>query len=243
MKIWLLRLLLWLALMAVLVLTLHQFPGLLSVDWLGYRLEVELMFLFPLLLITGIVWQMLYRIGALPQQWRLRKQSRHHQQTNAAFIAGITALVTMDIKGLRSAATSLERSSPMLSFWLLAQAAEAEGRPEDARKWYCKMHGDAALLGLMGQLHLREKQTKQDAALLPDAVRLAEEVVLQRPQLLMPAETLIRLYLAAHRFEDAEKVIALARKKAGMDKASAKIWQEKINELKARHPHGGNLLA
>ena len=153
-------------------------PGVLSVDWLGYRVEISLgvALLALLLLLIGlwIVWSLTRGIVRAPGSLFGYFRGRRGRRGQEALTKGLVAVAAGDAAGARRHAQITARLLPEnpMTRLLEAQTAQLEGDQDRVRSIYEQMaeKPDTRLVALRG-LYMQARQQEDE----PRARRIAEE--------------------------------------------------------------------
>jgi HemY protein len=171
-------------------------PGRVSIDWLGYNIDLAvgtaLAALVILILVLYAIWRVWHMIRRAPSGFTLFRRSRRQAKGFKALTRGLVAAAAGDAaeaKRLARTAHGLLEHSP-LTLLLAAQAAQLEGDEHAAHRYFEALakNPDAALLGLRGLTTAALKRGDETAALAH-----AEAALRAHPQAEWAAETAHRL--------------------------------------------------
>lgn len=182
------RVLLWLVLIAglsALGLFLADAPGIVQIEWQGYRFTLRTSLLIAAIGISFFLalWVMLLiaQLWELPARRKVEKTYLRQQAGLRALTQAATAIAMADSdkarKDIKRAQRYLDHSP--LTLLMEAQWHEKQGKPDKALPLYQELatHEDTAQLGLRGLLQTAER--KGDYA---HALSIAEEAALQFPK-------------------------------------------------------------
>lgn len=200
---------------AVLAAWLAESPGSVTLDWRGYRIDTSVPVLIVAALVLFLVGAGLYQIWRLlrrtPRRVRERRALRRREQGYMALTRGMVAIAAGDTVEAKEQARRASHilGRPPGALLLGAQAAQIEGRPEVARKFYDAMleTREGELIGLRGLITLAEQEGKP-----AEAIALAEKARKIAPRQPWVLTRLFHLQIAARRWEDAEATLSSARK-------------------------------
>lgn len=206
-------LLLLLATITLLAGWLYQHPGMVTIEWLYYHIEIPIaiaaLLLLILFLTITVIWRLLRMVFFLPHRIRQKRTIRRHEETIAAISKGFTAIVSGDARTAEFAIKKLEKllgAAAPLTLLLKTEVAKLENRPKDLNKNYQAMLKDKQmeLPGLLGLL--AEAQRRED---FDKALEIAEKIRARGAgadmQKAMPA--LLSLYKRSGKFEAAEAML------------------------------------
>lgn len=241
------RSLLFVALVALLVaaaIWLADRPGMVAVEWLGWRLDTSVPVLLATLAVVVILLTVAVRVAAglagLPRQWLARRRETRRRRGYLALSDGLAAAATGDAGRTRHLAGRAERllGDPALTSYLSARAAEMSGDGETAREHFRAMleRPETAALGVRGLL---------DAALQDNDIAGATELA-ERARGLSPddgwlAETLFGLLVRQGEWQRVEELLADAeRRKSMTPEALIRRRALLLNQRAARAEDGGD---
>jgi HemY protein len=209
-----------LAALAVLAWQLAETPGELALVWHGWRIDTTASFfaaaLVLVLALGALLYAVLHGIRILPRRLAQARERRRKEAGYYALTQGMVAIAAGDAAEARRFA---KRASDLLgrppgALLIGAQAAQLEGRPDQAKKFYTAMVGakQTELLGLRGLLALAEQDGDRAAA-----IELAEKARALAPKAPWVLTRLFHLQIAARRWEAAETTLrqAIAAKAVG----------------------------
>ncbi|HCP01180.1 MAG TPA: hypothetical protein DIT35_06785 [Rhodospirillaceae bacterium] len=146
------------AVLVVIAVWLADRPGVVSIDWQGWRIETSvgvLAFSVFVLIVLGAgifaIWGWLRR---RPREWSMRRRLKRQAAGLTALSDGLVAIAAGDAvsahKNTRRAGTLLDHAP--VTFLLKAQTAQIEGDEESARKTFERMtqNPETEFLGLRG---------------------------------------------------------------------------------------------
>lgn len=195
-----------LALLVAAAVWLVEHPGLVRVDWQGYRLETSFGILVLLLLALAVLLYVLVRFyGSIlkaPFAFLRARNERKRRQGYLALTQGMVAVAAGDpdeAKRLARKADSLLEDPP-LTMLLSAQAAQLNGDEEAAERYFTAMlkRPETEFLGLRGLLTAAVR--KQDSARALTLVKRAHDI---KPQTDWVLRTLFDLQVKDRRWTEA----------------------------------------
>jgi len=209
-----------LAALAVLAWRLAETPGEMSLVWHGWRVDTSASFvavaLAAVLGLGALLYAVLHGIRILPRRLAQARERRRKEAGYYALTQGMVAIAAGDASEARRFA---KRASELLgrppgALLIGAQAAQLEGRPDQARKFYTAMieAKQTELLGLRGLMALAEQEGDRAKAL-----ELGERARALAPKAAWVLTRLFHLQIAARRWEAAETTLrqAIAAKAVG----------------------------
>lgn len=195
-----------LALLVAVAVWLVEHPGLVRVDWQGYRLETSFGILVLMLLALAVLLYVLVRFyGSVlkaPFAFMRARNERKRRQGYLALTQGMVAVAAGDpdeAKRLARKADSLLEDPP-LTMLLSAQAAQLNGDEEAAERYFTAMlkRPETEFLGLRGLLTAAVR--KQDSAKALTLVKRAHDM---KPQTDWVLRTLFDLQVKDRRWTEA----------------------------------------
>ena len=198
------------AAVAVAAAWLTETPGAVTLEWRDWRVDtsVAMLALFVVLLFlsgAGIyqVWRLFLRAPKATMEGRA---ARRRENGYLALTRGMVAVAAGDAAEARRQARKASEvlGRPPGALLIGAQAAQIEGRPDVARKFYDAMleTRETELLGIRGLLTLAE-QAGDDAA----AMELAEKARKLNPRAPWALTRLFQLQIKDRRWEEAEATL------------------------------------
>ena len=202
-----------LAALAVLAWQLAETPGEVALVWHGWRIDTSASLLAvavaAMLGIGAALYAILHGIRILPRRLAQARERRRKEAGYHALTKGMVAIAAGDAAEARRFA---KRASELLgrppgALLIGAQAAQLEGRPDQARLFYTAMleAKETELLGLRGLLTLAEQDGDR-----AQAIELAERARLLAPKAQWVLTRLFHLQIASRRWEEAEKTLRQA---------------------------------
>ncbi|MGH7003740.1 MAG: heme biosynthesis HemY N-terminal domain-containing protein, partial [Alphaproteobacteria bacterium] len=202
-----------LAALAVLAWQLAETPGEVALVWHGWRIDTSASLvavaLVAFLAIGAALYAILHGIRILPRRLAQARERRRKEAGYYALTKGMVAIAAGDAAEARRFA---KRASELLgrppgALLIGAQAAQLEGRPDQAKKFYTAMieAKETELLGLRGLLGLAEQEGDRARAL-----DLAERARTLSPKTPWVLTRLFHLQIAARRWEAAEQTLRQA---------------------------------
>ncbi|SKA06997.1 HemY protein [Enhydrobacter aerosaccus] len=208
-----LRALFWFAIAAVLMfgaVWLAERPGLVTMEWQGWRLDTSVGILLGgvlLLILLAVAAWLLYRWivgtpGALLEGWGESRRRRGYR----ALTQGLAAVAAGDAADAQKNARKAEQllSEPSLTLLLSAQAAQLNGDREGARRAFNAMLEDEqmAFLGLRGLI--AQSLTDGNQA---QALDYAQRAFKLRPQTPWVVHSLFDMQAQIGRWKDAQETL------------------------------------
>ena len=204
---------------AVVAAWLADHPGLVVIDWRGYRIETSAA------LASLVVVALMVAAAALARLWRWLRSGAgaesRRRRSYAVLSQGLVAAAGGDAARARKLARRAERrleGSP-LSLLLSAQAAQLAGEDGEARRAFAAMleRPETELLGVRGLLAQARHAGDKDGAL--KLARRARELKPEAPWVL---ETLFDLETRAGRWAEAQETLAQAARSKLLDADEAR---------------------
>ncbi|WP_395022088.1 heme biosynthesis protein HemY [Dongia sp.] len=171
-------------------------PGHVSIEWLGYNIDLAvgtaLALLVVFILVLYLLWRLWHIVTHAPTGFALFRRNRRQAKGFKALTRGLVAVAAGDAaeaKRLSRTAHGLLDHSP-LTLLLAAQAAQMEGDEHAAARYFeaLSKNPEAALLGLRGLTTAALKRGDETAALTH-----AEAALQSHPHADWAAETAHRL--------------------------------------------------
>ena len=206
------------ALGALLVAVLVDNPGAVTVDWLGYRLEMAMSLMAGLLIIAFLIVLFCLRIIALvlggPAAWRKFFGRVRAKKGMGALTQGLAAAAAGDASEARRHAITAERLAKEgpLARVLALEAAELEGRDKDVVALATGLleHSETALLGQRALFDQARKTGNE-----PGAVDQAEAAFENHPAAGWAAEALLADAIESADWPRAKSIVARADRHHG----------------------------
>ncbi len=197
-------------LVAFLVSWLAAQQGTTSLEWLGYRLEIQTSFMVA---VIGLGCLMLI---ILDRGWRAVKLwprllgagwvQRRRQQGEQALGLGLVALAAGDLRSARRQARKAERlmGRGMLPDLLAAQSAHALGDTGAALRYFTALAGkkETAYFGQLGLMQLHLNKQDKNAALAS-----AQKALALQPDSRAAGHHMLQHHLASENWSDAQDVL------------------------------------
>ena len=199
-------------------------PGNITVDWLGYIVEVTVfgavVILAALLGAVLLVWSSLRQVWRSPAALGRYLNRRRQQRGLDALTGGIIAVGAGDRALAVRYAAQARRALPHepLTHLLRAQAAQISGDRGTARRIFEAMLAspDTEQLGLRGLFLEAEREGEREAAR-----QFAERALKRNPKLGWPVEALFELQCQAGDWEGALETLTVAERQHLVEKAPA----------------------
>lgn len=208
------------AALAVLAWQLAETPGEVALVWHGWRIDTSASLVAVALAIVlalgALLYAILHGIRILPRRLAQARERRRKEAGYYALTQGMVAIAAGDAGEARRFA---KRASELLgrppgALLIGAQAAQLDGRQDEAKKFYTAMieAPETELLGLRGLLALAEQNGDRAQALA-----LAERARTLAPKTPWVLTRLFHLQIASRRWEAAETTLrqAIAAKAVG----------------------------
>ena len=200
-------------------------PGVVTIDWLGYRIEVAVMValvaLAAVIVVIMLVWAILRSVIGTPALfggfWRRRRENRGREALSRGLIA-VGAGNVRQARRMANDASKLLTDEPA-TLLLQAQTAQLEGETEKARNAFESMadRADTKLLGLRG-LHMEALRAGDAVA----ARHFAEAAHNQAPDLPWAATAVFDSRCAARDWDGALTTLDALKRFKLVDKEAAK---------------------
>ena len=200
---------------------LAQQPGRMTVEWLGYVIDLPVALAFAIMLLIMGVVALLYRFWRAlrggPQAMGRRRDARKREQGYRALTQGMVAVAAGDAEAAKRYAAKAESllDEPPLTLLLSAQAAQLQGDDGAAATYFKAMlsRKETELLGLRGLLNQAMRRGDRAAAL--EHARRAQALY---PKAQWPAAALAELEAASGNWLEADSALARAQKTKALDK-------------------------
>jgi HemY protein len=208
---------LWLFVKIAVVVTiavlLADWPGRVSITWLGYNIDLAVgtaaAVLAIFILLLYFLWRLWHIVRRAPTEYGVFRRNRRQAKGFRALTRGLVAVAAGDpveAKRLARTAHGLLEKSP-LTLLLAAQAAQLEGDEAAAQRYFEALakNPEAGLLGLRGLATAALKRGNEEAAL-----QYSEQALQSHPHAEWAAETAHRLQVKLGRPAE-ESLRALVR--------------------------------
>ena len=198
------------AIVVAVAVWLAERPGIVTINWQGWRIETSFWFLVLALLITVVAGALVYRMWRflrhVPAQIAEAKRSSRQQRGYKALTYGMVAIAAGDSgEAIRYArrANDLLDDAP-LTMLLTAQAAELDGDDAAAKRYFEAMRSnpETAFLGLRGLLNQAVRIGDRS-----EALQFAQEAHALRPTTDWLLEQLFDLQIAERDWKAANKTL------------------------------------
>ena len=225
------------ALIVAAALYIAEYPGRVSIDWQGWRMDMSVGLLGFLLLSFVVVAVIFARLFsgtlAVPGRFMANRRSARRERGYKALTQGLVAVAAGDPAEARRLARKAETllEDPPLTRLLTAQAAQLEGDAEAARKYFSEMLDDpeTAFLGTRGLL--RQAVSDGDRG---KATELAEKAFTLRPGTSWAARHLLDLQQESGDWDGALKTITVAMRHKAIPDTEGKRMKAKLLIGRAR---------
>ena len=189
---------------------LAETPGSITLLWRGWRIDTSVAVLSLLAVMLVVVSMALARIWRMfrraPKVLLDNRAARRREEGYLALTRGMVAVAAGDAAEARRQAKKASEvlGRPPGALLIGAQAAQMEGKPGVARKFYEAMLDarETEVLGVRGLLILAEKSGDDEAALA-----LAEKACQLNPQASWAITRLFHLQIKERRWEEAEATL------------------------------------
>ncbi|WP_343564590.1 heme biosynthesis protein HemY [Kiloniella sp. b19] len=214
--------------LAVVVITavwIANRPGIVSVEWLGYRIETSVGIVILMVLALLVVVALLYRfwrsVLGLPGLWGRSRRERKRSAGYHALMQGMTAVAAGDAALARrqaDKARNLLSDEASLTLLLTAQSAQLSNDEATATRAYEEMMAvpEMALLGIRGLMNQAQKRGDVDTALA-----LARQAQAISPKTPWVSETLFALSEQVGDLSTAETALLRATKSGAVPRSDA----------------------
>jgi len=197
----------------VAAVTLADYPGRVSVDWQGWRIDLSvgvLVLLVDLIVVVAVVVSRFWgAIRRVPGRFLDMRRTGRRDRGYKALTQGMGAVAAGDVGEARRWARKADAllDDPPLTMLLSAQAAQLGGEEAAARRYFEAMldHPDTAFLGVRGLL-MQSLKTGDTV----EALRLAERAYKLRPETGWVVDQLFELQVESGLWSEANEVIASA---------------------------------
>ncbi len=215
--VWFLLLLALISLGAALV---ADNPGVVSLEWLGYKVDTSIGVLFAGIFLVSICLAVVFRIWFFirnaPKRVGKARRDWRRQRGYKALTQGMVAVAAGDAQEARRQASKAESllAEPPLTMLLSAQAAQLSGDEKAASKFFEKMseRKDTKYLGIHGMLNQAIQEGNKDVAL-----ELAEQANDLNPKTDNISKALFELQVQSGNWEEAEETVRKAVKDKHLD--------------------------
>jgi HemY protein len=236
---WLKRLmgLLKIGVIAAIAIYLIKYPGQIQLDWLGYRLQVSVVFFLTILFIAlGLMVFLIKILKGLwffPQRWSACRQKRKRQKGEKAFLEGLSAIAGGELEEAGKQARIAIKNLPEqpLSAVIAAQAAFMGGKTEEALKFFQQLQQTPAtrFLGLRGEALQALRQGDW-----PAAQRALRQAATLRPDSPWALKHLFETDLRLGGYDRGEAVLKQLQTRKLIDAAQQRRYQALVYWLKAQ---------
>ena len=213
------------ALAVVVAVTLADYPGRVSIDWQGWRIDMSTGILVLLVAVLVVIVVTVARFwGAIrraPGRFLDMRRTSRRERGYKALTQGMVAVAAGDVVEARRSARRADAllDDPPLTMLLSAQAAQLGGEEAAARRYFEAMldHPDTAFLGVRGLLMQAIKGGDK-----AEALRLAERAYKLRPDTAWVVNQLFELQVESGMWSEANEVIASAIRRKTLPAPSAR---------------------
>lgn len=189
---------------------LAQRPGLVELEWLGYRVgtsvPVLLVVVGALIVVCALLYRLYWSLRRVPKTMSRSRRERQQRRGYAALSRGLVAVAAGDPTTARKSARRAENlvdDRPLVTL-LAAQAAQLEGDDQAASRFFQSMcdRQETAFLGIRGLLVQAMKREDWDQALT-----LARRAYRLNPKSEWVVQTLYDLQKRTGHWADAESTL------------------------------------
>jgi len=227
---------------------LADHPGVVQIEWGGYRINMAVSMLVALVAGVSILAALAYRLWwglrRVPRFLAARRRESRHRRGAHALTQGILAAAAGDARETQrhaDKATAL-RSDPTLTLLLSAQAAQLRGEEEVAAPFFNAMldKPETAFLGLRGLIGQAMRAGRED-----EARGLIEKARDLHPKTPWVATALFDLQTRSGKWEQAEETLKQARRHKTMPDHMFGPWRAilLLEQSRAAHAAGHSVLA
>jgi HemY protein len=217
--------LLKMALLVAAIGWLAQYPGDISITWLGYEITTTVGVALALVVFLIVFFTYLDRFWrafvAIPENLRRRNAAARREKGYRILTEGLVAVAAGDARGAERSAEAAEKMVPdtPLTKLLSAQAALLGGNAPKARREFMALldDGDAAFFGLRGLL--TEAVRDEDYAEALRLIRKAEEL---QPNRNWVVRTRFDMEVRNRHWKEAAQVLKKAQRLGALDAATAR---------------------
>lgn len=236
---------------SLLALWLRDHPGMVQLDWLGYRLETPLAVLFTAfaigLMSVGLLLYGLVRLSYFPLRYRLRKQESRFRGSLDDVTYALTSLAIADHTGALRHARLAEKhlgEHPLLEL-VRAHVARRRGDVMGTQQQLEKMLGHAStrMLAASALSHLAQREHRP-----LEALQFAQTAYDMHPSHGPNLENLFKLSLENEQWEPALLMLEKSRRRSYLSKSQARhleallYWQQAAALSRAGEKMGSELL-
>ena len=202
-----------------------QPAGVVSLEWLGWRIETSAAVLALLGLVGAlalmVAWRLVRLLWTAPGRIAEARRRRRRAKGYKALTQGMVAVAAGDPDEARRQARKAEAllDEPPLTLLLSAQSAQLNGDERAAKRFFGQMleREETAFLGLRGLL-----RQALDAGDKAEALRLAEQAQGRRPDTPWLQPALLELQAAAGQWHKAAESLARAQKRRAVAPEAAR---------------------
>ncbi len=216
----------WLMLLVALsigVVWMTEHPGIIAIDWMGYRIETPIGILIAAAVLALIalapVFMLLRKLFALPNRYRMHSEQQRYHKGLDELTGAITALAADDLSRAEGHTRKAERligKTPLTSL-LGAQISYKQQDISGTREQLTHMleHDQTHFIAARALSSLARNDGDLDAA-----IAHAKDALAQKPKSDWAARTLVELYLQKKAWQQAEQVVKSERRSRRMDRAT-----------------------
>jgi HemY protein len=213
-------------------------PGIVTLHWLGYRVDMHVGMALFLIALAFLVLQFLsWLVGAIlrsPQSFSFARSNARKAKGYRALTRGLTAVAAGDAAEARRQAKAAHDllGEPPLTLLLAAQAAQLAGDEAAAERYFDRLTQapETALLGLRGLTMGALKRGDEAAAL-----SYAEKASAVAPQAAWATETAHNLQVKSGRIESAAHSLTQLSRAGGMAPKAAQRRRAALLTEQGRH--------
>lgn len=217
--------LLLLALLSIGAAVVADNPGVVFLEWLGYKVDTSIGVLFAGVLLVSVSLAIIFRVWFIfrsaPRRLGKARRDWRRERGYKALTQGMVAVAAGDAQEARRQARKAENllAEPPLTMLLSAQAAQLSGDEKAASKFFERMAArkDTKYLGIHGMLNQAIQEGDKDVAL-----ELAEQANELNPKTDNVSKTLFELQVQSGNWEEAEDTVRKAVKDKHLDSDSGR---------------------
>lgn len=222
----------------ILLARLIDIPGYVSLEWMGWQIDTTPLFLLfvlamSMLLLMAVFW-FFDRLLHLPSRYRNQRRLEHHERGLSALTEAIAALSVSDISNAKKLTKRAEKllGNTAITHLLSAQLARLEGNDEAASE-HLKRLLDFKETHFLAARGLVEQARKSGD--VETAVTYAKEAGSLRPDSSFAALSMIDLYTAQKRWQQALEIVRRAQKHRALTPQEARRFKALIEYQHAHH--------
>jgi HemY protein len=220
-----------LALLSITATLVADNPGVVSLEWLGYRVNTNIGVLLTAILVAACLLSIIFRVWFFiknsPNRFSRERQKWRQKRGYKALTQGMVAVAAGDAQEARRQARKAEYllAEPPLTMLLSAQAAQLSGDKKAASEFFVKMseRKDTKYLGIHGMLNQAIQEGDKDGAL-----KLAKRANNLNPKTDKVFQALFKLQIEGRSWEEAEETVKKAVKDKHLSSDIGRRWRAVI---------------